>query len=510
MPAPQQANIFILWTVPLFRLNWTAVRPEREVKRHTSTHRRTFSQRGENPSKEKGMKTRLFGLIAGLLMLTGILIPSTTSAHTNYIWHIPGTHPIIFVHGGSGSGAQFESQAMRFGENFYPKEYIYALDYDSTLTVETQAAIFARLDALIADIKDKTGADQVDLMGHSFGGLQCYQYIDSSPERAANVAHYISIDSSSTNNIHPDHAPGGVPSLALWADHGTCPGCTLPGFTNVTLADHTHVQMASSPVSFVEMYKFFTGFRPLTTNILPQLLGPIELAGRAVLFPQNVGVAGASLEIWKVNRSTGARIGSSPAAVYAIDATGNWGPFRAKMGQAYEFDIVRAGQPDHSSFYEPFVRSDRFIRLLTSGADGGVSKYMDRSPNHVNLLIGRNMEFWGDQGDQNDILEVNGTNVISATTHPITKLVNYQFVFDKGADGVSHLGVPIQPYASIGFFMGIDFFVPGASPANGTTSVALTSRLGGGKTQTINVPNIASSQVRVITVMFNDWVLPWP
>ncbi|MCJ7491939.1 MAG: hypothetical protein MUP15_07300 [Dehalococcoidia bacterium] len=51
---------------------------------------------------------------------------------------------------------------------------------------------------------------------------------------------------------------------------------------------------------------------------------------------------------------------------------------------------------------------------------------MDRSPNHVNLLLGRNMELWGDQG-----------------------------------------------------------------------------------AQTINVPTLASSQVRTITVMFNDFV-QWP
>jgi hypothetical protein len=459
------------------------------------------------------MKARLLGGLVSVLMLAGILIPSTTAAHTKYIWHVPGTHPVIFVHGGSGSGSQFETQAMRFESNFYPKEYLYTLDYDSTLTIETQEDIFNRLDALIADIKENTGADKVDLMGHSFGGLQCFQYIDSSPERAANVAHYISIDSSSTNNIHPDHAPGGVPSLALWGDHGTCPGCSLPGMINITIPDSTHVQMATSAASFVEMYKFFAGFRPLTTDVVPQLFGPIELAGRAVLFPQNVGVAGASLQIWKVNPDTGARIGRRPAAVYAIDSTGNWGPFRAQRGQTYEFDIVREGMSDHPFYMEPFIRSDRFIRLNTSPEpDGGVSKYMDRSPNHVNLLVGRNMEFWGDQGAQNDVLEINGTNVVTPTTHPIVKLVNYQFLFDKLSDGISHIGVPQQPYASIGFFTGEDVYIPGASPPNGTTSIVLTSRLGGGRTQTVNVPNIASSQVRRISVQFNDYLPPewWP
>ena len=449
------------------------------------------------------MKTKLFGLIASVLMLTVALFPSATSAHSNYIWHIPGTHPIIFVHGGAGSAAQFESQAMRFDTNFYSHEYIYALEYDSSFTINTMAQVYAKLDALIVRVQEETGADQVDILGHSLGTTVMHGYL-AFPDRAANVAHYVNIDGRTA--LAP---PGGVPTLAIWAGRGT-PGREIVGATNVTVPDQTHVQVATSAESFVEMYKFFTGFPPLTKYILPELFGRVELAGRAVLWPQNTGVAGASLEIWKVNRDTGARIGKKPAAVYAIGADGNWGPFRAKMGQAYEFNIVREGQSDHPSYYEPFIRSDYLIRLLTSGPEGGPSAYMDRSPNHVNLLLGRNMELWGDQGASNDILAVNGTDVISPATNPIAKRVNYMFVYDKGADGVSNLGVPIEYYHLLPFFTGVDLFTPGAYPPDGTTSIVLTSRTGGGKTQTINVPNLASSQVRTITVMFRDFVQPWP
>jgi hypothetical protein len=307
-----------------------------------------------------------------------------------------------------------------------------------------------------------------------------------------------------------DHTPAGIPTLALWGDHGFHVGCQMVGATNVVISNAGHVQVASSPDSFAAVYKYLTGFRPLTTQILPQLFQPIELAGRAVIYSKNIGVEGASVEIWKVNRDTGARIRSRPDAVYTLDASGNWGPFRARLGQAYEFNIVRAGMSDHPFYYEPFIRSDYLIRLNTSPEpDGGTSKYMDRSPNHVNLVVGRNMELWGDQ-EVNDVLKINGTNVISAGTNYQTKAVNFMFIWDKGADGVSHLGVPQQPYHSGGFFTGVDYFIPGASPANGTTSLVLTSRLGGGKTQTINVPNRASSECRRITVQFNEWVLPWP
>ena len=468
------------------------------------------------------MRLKLIGVIATFVVAAGILVPSNTSAYR--IPHINGTHPIIFVHGGSGSGGQFESQAMRFESNFYPHEYVKVLEYDSQslfsfATGEVNRTlleqIWNNLDQLIASTEAETGADQVDILGHSLGTMVMQGYINSSAERAAKVAHYVNIDGDTADAL-PGTAVGvPVPTLALWAGRGTPSPNGLNtgpreivGATNVIIPDQTHVQTATSPESFVEMYKFFAGFEPRSRYVLPEP-GSIELAGRAVLFPQNTGVAGASVEIWKVNRNTGYRTGSRPEAVYAIGADGNWGPFRGISGQSYEFNIVRAGQSDHPFYYEPFIRSDYLIRLNTSPEPGGgISGTMDRSPNHVNFVVTRYMEFWGDQGAENDVLAVNGFNVISAATDPLSKLINAMFLFDKGSDGVSHLGVPLEPYASITFFTGIDVYIPGAVRPNATVSLVLTSRVGGGQTQTINVPNLTSSEVRRISVTFNDFVQP--
>lgn len=457
------------------------------------------------------MKIKLFGLIALVLMLAGVLFQSSAPAHARHPMPAPG-NPIIFVHGGAGSGAQFESQAMRFESNGYPVEYINVLEYDSSFTINTMAQVYANLDALIVSVQEKTGAQQVDVLGHSLGTTVMQGYLNSSAERAANVAHYVNIDGRTATALFGTVVGVPVPTLALWAGRGA-PGRQIVGATNVTIPDVTHVQSATSADSFVEMYKFFTGNEPATKDIVPEPPGQVTLAGRAVLFPQNTGVPSGTLEIWRVNGDTGARLEDGPEAVYPLSGDGSWGPFAAVGGKYYEFNIVREGQSDHPSYYEPFIRSDYLIRLLTSGPTGGPSAYMDRSPNHVNLLLGRNMEFWGDQGAENDVLEVNGVNVISPATNPITKLVNYMFVYDQGADGVSHLGVPIAYYQALSFFTGVDLFTPGAYPPNGTVSVVLTSRTGGGKTQTINVPNLASSQIRTITVMFHDYsqdINSWP
>ena len=147
------------------------------------------------------MKLKLIGVIATLVLAAGILVPSTASA--NRIPHINGTHPIIFVHGGSGSGGQFESQAMRFESNGYPHEYISVLEYDSQslFNFATQQVnmplleqVWSNLDQLIAATEAETGADQVDILGHSLGTMVMQGYINSSAERAAKLAHYVNID----------------------------------------------------------------------------------------------------------------------------------------------------------------------------------------------------------------------------------------------------------------------------------------------------------------------------
>ena len=277
--------------------------------------------------------------------------------------------PIIFVHGGSGSGAQFESQAQRFTSNGYPHNIIAVLEYDSSHFTALVPQIYANLDQLIASLLQETGADQVDILGHSLGTTLMFGYLTSTPERAAKVAHYVNIDGQRT-------LPDGVNTLALWAGRGV-PGRTMVGATNVTIPDVTHVQCATSAESFVEMYKFFTGEPPATKDIVPEPPGKVRLVGRAVLFPQNSGAEGRTLQIWRVDADTGARMDKKPKAVFAIGPDGNWGPFKAKGGQHYEFALVLQGAFTHHLYYEPFFRSDYLIRLNTEEPGTGLGAALE-------------------------------------------------------------------------------------------------------------------------------------
>ena len=403
---------------------------------------------------------------------------------------------VIFVHGFVGSGAQFESQKMRFTSNGYPQSWIRVLEYDSTFGSESRSQVHTRLDQLIAELKEHTGRPQVDILGHSLGTSVMQDYLGSSPARASNVAHYVNVDGSQA-----DAPPGGVPTLAVWAGRGT-PGREIRGATNVTVPNQTHVQVATSAESFVEYFKFFTGREP-ANDIVPES-GSITIEGRAMLFPQNRGTpAGVTVEVWEVDGATGQRTASAPVARLPADGNGAWGPAQVEAGRHYEFALLRPGVATLHYYFEPFVRSDHLIRLLYAD---GVEAVVERGERHVSWLVLRYKELWGDQGAESDELLVNGTNVCNEATCPIRKQVNAVFVFDRRSDGRTDLSAPDPVFSQLPFITGVDVFVPAARPPTGTVSVGLRSR-GSGPVRTLNFPNYAST-VEGSVLQFHDFEQP--
>jgi pimeloyl-ACP methyl ester carboxylesterase len=405
----------------------------------------------------------------------------------------PKLNPIVFVHGASGSGAQFESQAMRFTTNGYPEGHIAVLEYDSSAIATTLPAVLARLDALIDAQRAKTGADQVDLMGHSLGTSVSQSYL-ATPEHAAKVAHYVNIDG------RPASAPpGGVPTLALWAGAVSRPTPPLiVGATNVTIPDQEHVQVATSAESFFEMFHFLRGRAPFTTKILPEIFP--ELSGRVTAFPQNIGLDGAKLDVWWVDGRTGERIARWSS--FDIGPDGSFGPFRVVIGLHFEFAVTRPGQVDIDYFYEPFIHDDSLVRLNVAD---GLAPFIASSPNQTDLTVVRFKEFWGDRGAQNDVLAINGTDVINPTTAPSgavgTASVSF-FLFDVGSDGVSNLTSVPFPFSVLPFLTAADLFIPAEPP--GTVSVETVPRGDVAKRRVVNVRNIASTVGRPV-VQLNDF-----
>jgi hypothetical protein len=452
-------------------------------------------------------------LVASLVLLAGLLLAGRVAYGAQSTAVDYNRNAVIFVHGFDGSGGQFESQQMRLTSNGYPQSYIAVFEYDSALyasalvngssVVVQEQPLFARLDQLIAHMKAITHRPRVDLLAHSLGTKLMQDYLNSSPARAANVGHYVNIDGATASA-----PPGGVPTLALWGTKGPIsqpPGRSITGAENVDIPDSSHVQTATSPLSFYYFYDFFNGGAPKITQIVPQN-GPITVAGRDVDFPDNDGLVGATVQVWNIDQSTGQRIGTGPIASFSIGSSGDFGPLTVQAGRRYEFAEVRPGFPTHHFYYEPFLRTDHLVRLLESDALRSLGGPPD--PRSVAMVIVRYKELWGDQGSENDVVRINGQSVCNPATCPLSKEVNGLFAADFNHDGKSETNEIWPPYndSSPYFISSVDVFAPAQSPPTGQVKVTLTDR-SAGPLHKITFPNFPGT-TDVVTVQFDDFTQP--
>ena len=412
--------------------------------------------------------------------------------------------PVLFIHGGAGSAAQFESQAQRFRANGYPASHIAAFEYDSGvlaadplnpgLMVERHRQINALVDQLLLS----TGAEQINLLGHSLGTAVSQMYL-ANPANAAKVAHYVNIDGRGAAA-----PPGGVPTLALWGQYVTE---AVEGAENVYPPEDDpvgHIEVASSADSFVHMYRFFNDEEPKTSSVPVAESEHVWLAGKANLFPQNTGASGTRLEVYTIDPVTGARLSDTPLYEQDIGDDGSWGPVRVETGASVEYALLHGAGEDQYFYREPYQQDSLLVRLSTSRPNEGVGRFLARGPGHTNLMIGRDMELWGDQGDNNDSLTINGTEVINEMTGPLLDRLSVIFLHDRGADGVSNLDELDPVFAALPFMTGLDLHVPASATGSGTVELRLKSRRGG-EDQVINVPNWSSDVVRSVSVQFKDY-----
>ncbi|UVS81523.1 alpha/beta hydrolase domain-containing protein [Actinokineospora sp. UTMC 2448] len=392
--------------------------------------------------------------------------------------------PVVFVHGQQGSAQQWQSQAKRFAVNGHDPDLLSAFEYDTTVPTNDHAV--SGLRAHIADVLARTGAEKVDVVAHSRGTTVMHAYL-ADPARAATVRRYVNVDGRSSAA-----PPGDVPTLALWGN--LQPGGSIGGAVNVRLTHLGHTETTTSAESFGHIHAFLTGRAPVTTAVLPEPPGRVVIAGRAVLFPQNSGVAG-TLEVWRVDPRTGAREHRRHAVALAAD--GSFGPLRVNGREHYELALVRPGLPVHHFYFEPFERDDRFVRLPVSGP-GGIGDHVDRCAGHTAVTVTRNREWWAGA----DRLRIGGVDVLTPAHAPPVRQVIAAFAFDDGCDGVTDLAAPPHPFGSLPFLTAADLHVPASPQADGTVAVAQTPR-GEARTRTVNVPTWPSD-AHGVTVQFSD------
>jgi pimeloyl-ACP methyl ester carboxylesterase len=436
----------------------------------------------------------LFGALASAVLAFAAVAPAGARAKTTPML------PVLLVHGVESAGSNFASQEMRFESNGYPHSWVEALDYNSLGAAATNYAgeVEEQIEAAIAALKQRTGASQVDVVGHSEGTKVMYHYLAESPKAAehrASVAAYVNIDGQESNP--------GVRTLAVWAQRSGPTGPTgrhMEGAENVTMPDMTHVQSATSALTFVQMYKFFRGTRP--KHDLVRQKGTIQLAGKALEFPQNTGLAGDTVEVWPLNVA-GQRTTKSPIASVVIsdasEAGGGWGPVSATPGQRYEFALVKPDAKTLHVYMEPFVRSDYDIRLLGSVP---IEEDTGKFPASSGAVMIRYEEYWGNEPGQDDEVLVDGLELCTPSLCPWEKKVNAYFAFNWEGKNESTLNE--EPVLGrLPFIQAAQVYIPASSPPSATVSYQLRSRLGG-EARTLNVPNWEGTTNQV-QIFWNDF-----
>jgi hypothetical protein len=348
---------------------------------------------------------------------------------------------------------------------------------------------------VIDDILQATGDDQVDLIGHSLGTSVSSTFLNSSPERAARVAHYAHVESG-TEQAAP---PGGVPTIAFVGDASH--GLEIPGATNILLTGGVdHVGAAPHPKTFEEMFKFFNdGEEPATLEILPG--SKILISGKLVQFdtaqtahtqPGEVG----TVDIFEVDKETGERVNDEPDESFIARPDGTWGPFEAKPDTYYEFQMTSNMRTDIAHYYrEPFIRSDGFVYLKIADIITDTIEFTD---DYTMIITVRNKALW--QGE--DVLTVECTEVSdNPACEPADNTIGY-FIYDELQDGESVLDQSISRYDNLPFVNGIDYFI--SPEPHRTIAVKLIDRDSGAE-HLVNVPSLKCLSEGVVVVQFNDF-----
>jgi len=399
-----------------------------------------------------------------------------------------GARPVVFVHGALGAGEQYEHAALLFASNGYPAGWIVAYDYNSVGPSGGPELLDRFIDTVLA----RTGAQKIDLVGHSRGTAESRTYL-SDPARAAKVAHYANIAGRPSNNV------GGVPTLVVGSAEDKIVGAPVAqeGAKAANIPGQDHVKVCTSTESFEQVYTFFNdGDKPRTLKIEPEK--EILAGGYVKSYGQNNPLPGATVDVYEVAANTGERVFKKPLMTLTAAADGQWGPFRAKPGQHYEYVVTdkTIAHPRHY-YREPLQRSDRLIYFrIASKAEGSTPGPLDKEPKYLTdkTAVFNVRQLNGALTPGQDSLKVNGTELVSEELTPARRTVVSLYLFDGNENGKTD-GTPVPGLNWNGAFAGaVDIFIP-AEP-RGHVEFEFNGR-------TLNVPNWKGSEAGQIYVIFD-------
>jgi pimeloyl-ACP methyl ester carboxylesterase len=321
--------------------------------------------------------------------------------------------PILFVHGNGDHAALWITTLWRMESNGVPRERMFAIDFTDPLARTDDAVAQPdrsstedqrrELGAAIKQLKKRTGAARIALVGNSRGGYSIRNYLKKGG--SDDVSHAVLCGVPNHGIFDWDENPGsefngrgpflrglndesevvpGTAFLTLRSDGndkyaqadgrfvgkpGTPTGVTsdgpaLKGATNLVLGAIDHRETAFHPRAFREIYKFIAGREPARIEIVPE--AEVKLSGLVTGTPGGVQtnrpVSGATVEIYRVSADSGERIGG---AIHASQtgADGRWGPAQVEPSWYLEIVLTSAGSITTHFYRSPFPRSSDVVHL---------------------------------------------------------------------------------------------------------------------------------------------------
>jgi hypothetical protein len=360
--------------------------------------------------------------------------------------------PVLFVHGNGDHAALWITTLWRMESNGVSRDRMLAINFtdplartdDSVPQQDRSSTEDQRreLTAAIKELKRRSGASRVALVGNSRGGNPIRSYIKNGA--GAEVSHAVLCGvlnhgaydwddglGSEFNGRGPflrglnegeSEVTPGTSFLTLRSDGidkyaqgdgrfvgkpGTPTGITaegpaLKGATNLVLGAIDHRETAFSPRAFREIYKFIAGREPDRIAITPE--AQVKLRGLVTGTPGGVQtnrpVAGASVEIYRVSADSGERIGGAIHASQSAE-DGRWGPAEVDPSWYLEIVLTSAGSTTTHFYRSPFPRSSDIVHLRAArplgSADAGAGAVIIMSrprgyfglPRDVVLLDGK-------------------------------------------------------------------------------------------------------------------------
>jgi pimeloyl-ACP methyl ester carboxylesterase len=322
--------------------------------------------------------------------------------------------PILFAHGNGEQAPLWMTTMWRMESNGVPRDRMFAINFTDPSSRADDAKPEPNksstedqrreLGEAIKELKRRTGAARVALVGNSRGGYSIRSYIKSGG--GGDVSHAVLCGVPNHGVFDWEDNPGSEyngrgsflrglnegesevtaatsfltlrsenmdkyaqPDGRILGKPGTPTGVSfdgpaLKGATNLVIGAVDHRETAYHPRAFREIYKFIAGREPDSISITPE--AEVRLSGLVTGTPGGVAtnrpLAGTSVEIYRVSPDTGERIGGAIHSSQTA-ADGRWGPAKVDPSWYLEMVLTSAGSVTTHHYRSPFPRSSDIVHL---------------------------------------------------------------------------------------------------------------------------------------------------